>query len=165
MVQRSGNFVQDRVPASERLQSQPLSIAAVYKQTGNAVVGDEGLLRRERSEVDPYSRREFEQRAKSDAVDILGRLGMDRSSTERFYRIGDDDSYFVEFGESVVVPDGHVGIVRPRDSLRRSGLLMQSGFVAPGQEDVEAHLFVEDSLVLLAAGSTIAELVVVESAG
>lgn len=165
MVQRSGNWVQDRVPASDALQSQALSIASVYKQSGSAVVGDEGLLRRERTEVDPYSRREFEQRAQSDAVDILGKLGMDRSSTERFFRIGDEDSYFVEFEQSVVVPEGHVGIVRPRDSLRRSGVLLETASVGPGQEDVEAHAFVEDRFVLLAEDATVAEMVVVETAG
>jgi deoxycytidine triphosphate deaminase len=165
MVQRTGNFVQDRVPASETLQSQALSIDAVYKQSGNAVVGDEGLLRRERTEVDPYGCREFEQRAQSDAVDILGKLGMDRTSTERFYRIGDEDSYFVEFEESVIVPDGHVGVVRPRGTLRRSGVLMETAYVEPGQEDIEAHVFVEDRFVLLAEEATVAEMVVVKTAG
>jgi deoxycytidine triphosphate deaminase len=165
MVHRSGNFVQDRVPESEDLQSQALSIEAVHKQRGNAVVGDEGLLRRERSTVDAYSRREYEQRAQSDAVDILGRLGMDRSSTERFYRIGDEDSYFIEFAESVIVPEGHVGVVRPRDTLRRSGLLLETAFVEPGQEDVETHVFVEDRFVLLAEDATVAEMVVVKTAG
>ena len=165
MVQRSGTFVQDRVPASETLQSQALSIATVHKQTGNAVVGDEGLLRRERTEVDPYSRREYEQRAQSDAVDVLGRLGMDRSSTQQFYRIGDEDSFFIEFEESVIVPEGYVGIVRPRDTLRRAGVLMESAFVDPGQEDVEAHVFVEDRFVLLAEDATVAEMVVVKAAG
>ena len=165
MVQRTGTFVQDRVPAGETLRSQPLSVAAVHKQTGNAVVGDEGLLRRERTAVDAYSRREFEQRAQSDAVDILGRLGVDRTSQQRFYRVDDEDSYFVEFAESVAIPDGHVGIVRPRDSLRRSGVLMETAFVEPGQSEVESHVFVEDRFVLLAEAATVAELVVVEASG
>lgn len=165
MVQRSGNWVQDHVPASKTLRSQALSIAAVHKQSGSAVVGDEGLLRRERTAVDPYSRREYEQRAQEDAVDILGKLGMERTSSERFYRIGDEDSYFVEFEQSVVVPEGHVGIVQPRDSLLRSGVLLETAFVEPGQEDVEAQLFIEDRFVLLAEDATVAELVVVKTAG
>lgn len=165
MVNRTGNFVQSRVPASETLKSRSLSIETVYRQRGDVVVGDEGLFHRERSVVEPRSRREFEQRAKEDAVDVLGRLGMGPSSTERFYRIGDEACYFVEFGESVTVPEEHVGIVRSRETLRCSGALMEAAFVDPGQETIEAGLYVDDQFVLLAEDATLAELVVVRTAG
>lgn len=165
MVNRTGNFVQSRVPASDTLKSRSLSIGTVYRQRGDVVVGDEGLFHRERSAVEPRSRREFEQRAKEDAVDVLGRLGMGPSSLERFYRIGDEDTYFVEFSESVTVPEDHVGIVRSRETLRRSGALMETAFVDPGQETVEVAVYVDDQFVLLAEDATVAEVVVVETAG
>lgn len=165
MVNRTGNFVQSRVPASDTLKSRSLSIESVYRQRGDVVVGDEGLFHRERSEVEPRSRREFEQRAREDAVDVLGRLGMGPSSTERFYRITDEATYFVEFSESQVVPDGHVGVVRPRETLRRSGALLQTAFVDPGQETIEAAVSVDDQFVLLAEDTTVAELVVVRTEG
>jgi deoxycytidine triphosphate deaminase len=154
-----------RVPASDRLKSQPLSIATVHRQRGNAVVGDGGLLRRERSAVDPRSRREFDQRAQEDAVDLLGRLGIEKTSTDRFYRLDDDDSYFLEFSESVIVPAEHVGLIQPRGSLMKSGALLETTFVDPDQETVEAHAFVEDGLVLLAEDATVAELVVARARG
>lgn len=165
MVNRTGNFVQDRVPTAGGYPSLPLSVAAVYRQRGDAVVGDGGLLRRERSEVPPRSRYEFEQRAHEDAVDLLGRLGIDADGDERFYRIDEEDTYFVEFGQSVNVPSGHVGVVRPRETFRRAGALMETSFVAPDQGTVEAHVFVEDAFLLFAEGATVAELVVVETTG
>lgn len=165
MVNRSGNFVQAHLPASETLTSQSLSVEAVYRQRGDAVVGDEGLLHRERSEVTPRSRREFKQRAKEDAVDVLRRLGIDPSSSERFYLVTDEDSYFVEFSEPSPVPEGYVGIVRPRETLRRSGVMVETSFVDPDQETIEMGVFVEDRSVLLAEDAAIAELVVVETAG
>lgn len=165
MVNRTGNFVQSRIPASDTLKSRSLSIETVYRQRGDAVVGDEGLFHRERSVVEPRSRREFDQRAKEDAVDVLGRLGMGPSSTERFYRIDDEAIYFVEFNESQIVPEGHVGIIRPRQTLRRSGALLEASFVDPGQETIEAAVAVEDQFVLLAEDATVAELVVVTTEG
>lgn len=165
MVQRTGNFMQERVPASDRLKSQPLSIETVYRQGGNAVVGDEGLLRRERSEVDPRSRREFQQRAKEDAVDLLGKVGVDPTSRERFYRIDEDDNYFLEFNESVIVPTEHVGLIQPRGTLMKSGVILETTFVDPEGDDVEAQVFVDDGLVLLAEDATVAELVVVKARG
>lgn len=165
MVNRSGNFEQAHLPASERLTSKSLSIEAVYRQRGDAVVGDEGLLHRERSEVTPRSRREFQQRAKEDAVEVLRRLGIDPSSAERFFLVTDEDSYFVEFSESAPVPEGYVGVVRPRETLRRSGAMVETSFVDPDQETVEMGVFVEDRSVLLAEDAAVAELVVVETAG
>jgi deoxycytidine triphosphate deaminase len=165
MVQRTGNFTQERVPVSDRLKSQPLSIEAVYRQGGNAVVGDEGLLRRERSEVEPRSRREFQQRAKEDAVDLLGKVGIDPHSRERFYLVDEDDNYFVEFTESVIVPTEHVGLIQPRGTLMKSGAMLETTFVEPEQEDVMAQVFVDDGLVLLAEDATVAELVVARARG
>lgn len=165
MVNRTGNFVQDRIPASEKLRSRSLSVAAVERQRGDAVVGDEGLLHRERSSVTPRSRREFEQRAKEDAVEVLRRLGIEPSSSQRFYRVDDEGSYFVQFEESVTVPEGHVGLVRPRDGLRRSGALVETTFLSPGTSRVEVGLFVDDQVILLAEDATLAEVVVVTTEG
>lgn len=165
MVQRTGNFTQEQVPANDRLKSQPLSIEAVYRQGGNAVVGDEGLLRRERSEVQPRSRRELQQRAKEDAVDLLGRVGMDPHSQERFYLVDEDDTYFLEFSETVIVPAEHVGLIQPRGTLMKSGAMLETTFVDPDMETVEAQVYVDDGLVLLAEDATVAELVVARARG
>lgn len=164
MVFRSGNFAQERVPHAATEAVRTLTIESLYRQRGDAVVGDEGLLRRERGEVEPYSRREFEQRAQEDAVELLGRLGLDRTSSERFYRIDDEDSYFVEFAEPIDVPAGHVGLVRPRDTLRRAGVIIETAFVGPEDETVEALALLEDAFVLVAENAAVAELVVVETA-
>jgi hypothetical protein len=164
MVRRSGSYVQDRYDSPAAGLAQPLSIDAVYSQHGETVIGDRGVFRPEPAELEPLRRREFSQRGQEDADSLLSRVGLDPDATERFYRLDDEGTYVVEFAEAPAVPDGGVGLVRPRGPLRDGGVVTNAGFVAPDDDAVEATLLVNEGFSLLAAGAVVAELQVVPNA-
>lgn len=164
MVVRSGNFVRDEATAATDRATATLSIEAVHYQRGDAVVDDDVCLHRERGEVTPRTRREFQQRANDEAATLLNSFGVDSASDERFYRLADRGAYVLTFSESVSVPTGHVGLVEPRDVLFDSGAVATTRFVLPGEETVTLSLTVDDEVVLLAEGATVADMVVVERA-
>jgi len=164
MVRRSGSYVQDRYGSPSSGLAQPLSIGAVYSQRGETVVGDRGVFRPEPSELQPLRRREFSQRGQEDADALLSRVGLDPDATERFYRLDDAGTYVVEFEEAPAVPEGGLGLVRPREPLRDGGVVMNAGFVGPDDDAVEATMLVSGEFSLLAAGAVVAELQVVPNA-
>jgi len=164
MVFRSGSFVEERldIEGVGREYSKNLSIDTISRQRGDAVVGSDGVVRRERSELSRRTRHHYKQRAKEDADKLLREAGVDVDADEQFYRLNDDESYYVEFAEEVDVPDGHVGLVFPRENLLGAGVRLHSTYVGPGQDECEALLTIEERFVLVSAGAEIAELVVIE---
>lgn len=164
MVIRSSRFVEERLDLDEagRTYSKNLSIDTIYRQRGDAVVGSVGVVRRERSELTTHTRNHYQQRAHEDADDLLREAGVGRDSDEQFYRLNDEDTFYVEFEEEIDVPEGHVGLIFPRENLLRAGVLMHTTYMGPGEASAEALLMLEDRFVLISAGAEIAEMVVIE---
>lgn len=164
MVRRSGTYVEDSFDGAGSGRAFPLSIGTIYNQQGEAVVGEAGVVRPERSEIQPRRRREHQQRGHEDADNLLKRAGLDPRSTERFYRLDDQGTYVVVFQEAPAIPEEGMGLVRPADNLRNAGIVMNASFIEADDSVIEATLLVVDKFTLLAEDATIAELAVVPSA-
>jgi hypothetical protein len=164
MVQRSGSYVRDSLSTPGAGRGDALSIGSVYSQPGAAIVASSEAFRPERKPHEALTRRELKTRGHNDADSLLMQAGVDGRSHDRFYRLEEDTTYVVEFAESVTVPKGGIGLVRPTETLRTAGVLLDADLVQPGQTDVEATLHVTDQFSVLAAGAAIAELVVVPTA-
>jgi len=165
MVIRSGNFIEERLRLSDtgRTYSRNLSIDTIYRQRGDAVVGSGGVVRRQRSELSKRTRHHYKQRAREDADALLREAGVDVDDEEEFYRLEDDETYYVEFAEEIDVPPDHVGLTFPRENLLRSGVKLHSSYMGPAEDTGEALLSLEDRFVLISAGAEIAEVVVLEA--
>lgn len=164
MVRRSGNYIQDSFPGTVSDRAGALSVGRVFSQPGETVVGESGVLRPERSELEPLRRRELDQRGYEDADGLLKRAGLGPRSPERFYRLEEGTTYVVEFAESPTVPDGGVGILEPSENLRSANVIMTASFVGPDHGPIEASLKVDDQFALVAEDAAIAELIVVPTA-
>ncbi|PSQ15868.1 hypothetical protein BRD00_12700 [Halobacteriales archaeon QS_8_69_26] len=165
MVIRSGNYVEERLGVSGgRSYTRSLSIREIGRQTGDAVVGARGVVRSRRSDVPTHTRYDFNQHAQQDADTLLGEAGLEPDSEQEFYRLDDEDVYFVRFNEDVEIPEGTVGYVTPRENLLRCGVQMHATAVLPGDDDPEALLTLKDQFVLVEENALIAELTVVEAA-
>ncbi len=163
MVKRSTNWERDEVISAVdlgRVYSRELSIGTVYRQVGDAVFGNDELLRKGRTEVPARTRYEYKQRGKSDADNLLGEFGKDHHDQEQFYRVDETGTYIVQFAETLSVPDNHVGYVAPKESLVSIGVRMDGTFVGPDESSTGAHLYIEDKAVMLSENAEIAELVV-----
>ncbi len=137
---KSGQFVADRLDALTETQVQPngvdLTLGAVYEQIEPGRIGREGKRVGERREIEP-----------DDGVYAL-----------------DTGSYVVEYGDRVVIPDGHVGFLYPRSSLLRNSCMLDTavwdaGYEGRGEGLLEVHHPIE-----LEPGARIAQLVLAEAA-
>jgi len=168
MVVRSSSFVKEDLSSpldSEQAFIKSLSIDSVVRQSDNAVLSNDGILRGERQEVTPHTRYEYKQSAQQDMDDLLMRYGHDHHSNEEFYKLDEEDPCIVEFAERFRIPDGYVGIITPRDELLQIGVSLEASVVKPGQESASALLSTINKTALLSTNSVPAELVVVEAAG
>lgn len=164
MVRRSATFVQESFPSRESLSNRELSVERIHRQRGPAVVGEQGLMRPERTEMEPVTRRQLDQQGRGDSSSVLGSLGVDLRSDRRFYRLEAEGTYVVEFAENVVVPPDSVGFVSPGEHLCKAGVLLETSLVEPGETSIGATVSVVEGFALLAAGATIAEFVVLPTA-
>ena len=137
---KSGRFVAERLDELTEAQVQPngvdLTLGAVYEQAEPGRIGLGGKTVGERREVAP-----------EDGVYAL-----------------DTGSYVVEYGDRVVIPDGHVGFLYPRSSLLRNSCMLDTavwdaGYEGRGEGLLEVHHPIE-----LEAGARIAQLVLAEAA-
>ena len=163
MVERTSAYVEERLsgpPANEGMGEVELSIESIYRQRGQAVVGRGGILRKDRSELDARRKRYFEKQGYSDANSVLETAGVDQYSDREFYYLSDDETYYVEFAQTVDVPGGCVGMITPSESLLAAGVTLHASMVDPGDEVASALLSVEEKTVLLQASSSIARLVI-----
>lgn len=137
---KSGQFVADRLDDLTEAQIQPngvdLTLGAVYEQVGPGHVGRESKSVGERREIEPE---------------------------EGVYAL-DAGGYIVEYGDRVVIPEGHVGFLYPRSSLLRNSCMLDTavwdaGYEGRGEGLLEVHHPIE-----LAAGARIAQLVLAEAA-
>ena len=137
---KSGRFVAERLDDLTAGQRQPngvdLTLGTVYEQIEPGHVGREGKTVGERREIEP-----------DDGVYTL-----------------DTGGYIVEYGDRVVIPEGHVGFLYPRSSLLRNSCMLDTavwdaGYEGRGEGLLEVHYPIE-----LESGARIAQLVLAEAA-
>jgi len=137
---KSGQFVAKRLEDLTATQIQPngvdLTLGAVYEQVEPGRIDREGKTVGERRAVEP-----------DDGVYTLASGG-----------------YIVEYGDRVVIPEGHVGFLYPRSSLLRNSCMLDTavwdaGYEGRGEGLLEVHHPIE-----LEAGARIAQLVLAEAA-
>jgi dUTP pyrophosphatase len=137
---KSGRFVAERLDELTAAQVQPngvdLTLGTVYEQVESGRIGRDGKTVGERRELEP-----------DDGVYTLDRGG-----------------YIVEYGDRVVIPEGHVGFLYPRSSLLRNSCMLDTavwdaGYEGRGEGLLEVHHPIE-----LEAGARIAQLVLAEAA-
>ena len=137
---KSGRFVAERLDELTEAQIQPngvdLTLGAVYEQVEPGHIGREGKSVGDRREVE---------------------------SEDGVYAL-DAGGYIVEYGDRVVIPEGHVGFLYPRSSLLRNSCMLDTavwdaGYEGRGEGLLEVHHPIE-----LEAGARIAQLVLAEAA-
>lgn len=164
-MDRLSSHVRKQFPgpaALGREQTRELSIETIYRQRGNAVVEGDAVLRPKRGEVTPRTRDGFRQMGYDEAASLLEKQGHGLDSETRFYRLEEGDGYFATFAEDTRIPDGHVGIIQPREPLLTAGAGLDATFVGPEEPQTGARITLEHRTVLVAADSVIAELLVVD---
>lgn len=164
MVIRAGDYVEERLDGTtERGYRRELSIQAVSRQRGDAVVGAEGIVRPRRTELPTHTRYDFSQHAQQEADALLAEAGLAEDSDQEFYRLDAEDTYFVRFVEDPAVPEGSIGYVTPKPNLLHCGVEMNASAVGPDDGPPEATLSLTDGSAFVQADAAIAELVVLEA--
>ncbi|WP_327050852.1 deoxyuridine 5'-triphosphate nucleotidohydrolase [Halomicrococcus gelatinilyticus] len=142
---RSGTFVAEALGDTDATQVQPngvdLTLAAVYEQRDSGRIGRNDKEIGNRQEVEPEQ--------------------VGESVPETYYlRRG---TYVVQYGETVRIPDGHVGFLYPRSSLMRNSCMLHTavwdaGYEGKGEGLLEVHHDVE-----IERGARIGQLVLAEA--
>ncbi|WP_433625608.1 deoxyuridine 5'-triphosphate nucleotidohydrolase [Halomicrococcus sp. NG-SE-24] len=142
---RSGTFVAERIAETADEQVQPngvdLTLAAVYEQRDSGRIGRDDKEVGDRQEIEPEQ--------------------VGENVPETYYlRRG---TYIVQYGETISVPDGHVGFLYPRSSLMRNSCMLHTavwdaGYEGKGEGLLEVHHDVE-----IERGARIGQLVLAEA--
>jgi len=141
---RSGAFVADHVEPIADAQRQPngidLTVEAVFEQRTAGRIGRDGKAVGERTAVDPEA-----AEGSADA-----------------YRLP-PGGYVVRYGETVAIPEGHVGFIYPRSSLLRNSCTLDTavwdaGYEGKGEGLLEVHRTIE-----IEPGARIAQFVLAEA--
>lgn len=139
---RSGRFVADHIDPTTDAQRQPngvdLTLEAVFQQRGPGRIARDGKAIGEREEITP-----------DDDENAVYRLP--------------PGGYVVRYGETVSIPEGHIGFIYPRSSLLRNSCMLNTavwdaGYEGKGEGLLEVHHDVE-----LEAGARIAQIVLAEA--
>jgi Deoxycytidine deaminase len=137
---KSGAFVAGQLGALTDAQVQPngvdLTLGTVYEQVEPGRIDRDGKRVGERRELD---------------------------AEDGVYHL-DPGGYVVEYGDRVVIPEGHVGFLYPRSSLLRNSCMLNTavwdaGYEGRGEGLLEVHHPIE-----LETGARIAQLVLAEAA-
>jgi dUTP pyrophosphatase len=142
---RSGTFVAENLGDTDATQVQPngvdLTLSAVYEQRDSGRIGRDDKEIGDRQEVEPEQ--------------------VGESVPETYYlRRG---TYIVQYGETVRIPEGHVGFLYPRSSLMRNSCMLHTavwdaGYEGKGEGLLEVHHDVE-----IERGARIGQLVLAEA--
>ncbi|MFC6975262.1 deoxyuridine 5'-triphosphate nucleotidohydrolase [Halomicroarcula sp. GCM10025709] len=137
---KSGRFVAERLDDLRAEQVQPngvdLTLGSVFEQVEPGRIGREGKTVGTRRELD---------------------------AEDGVYHL-DPGGYVVQYGDRVVIPEGHVGFLYPRSSLLRNSCMLDTavwdaGYEGKGEGLLEVHHPIE-----LERGARIAQLVLAEAA-
>ena len=135
----SGTVVGQHITPIEAGQIQPngvdLTAAKLYEQTGTGRIGRDGKTIGDREGIE--------------AVDGV------------FYL--DPGAYIVQYGETVHIPDEHIGFIYPRSSLMRNSCMLHTavwdaGYEGKGEGLLEVHHDIE-----IEQGARIAQIVFAEA--
>lgn len=119
---RSGAFVAEQLSAVSDEQVQPngvdLTVESVFEQTGTGRIDQDGKSIGERRELDP-------------------------SGDDTTYRLS-PGGYIARYGETISIPEGHVGFVLPRSSLMRNSAMLHTavwdaGYTGRGEGLLEVN--------------------------
>ncbi|PSP38844.1 deoxyuridine 5'-triphosphate nucleotidohydrolase [Halobacteriales archaeon QH_7_65_31] len=135
----SGRYVAEQLEPVTDAQIQPngvdLTLAAVERQTEPGRIGTDGKTVGTRETVEP---------------------------TDGVYRL-DPDAYIARYGETIAVPDDHVGFVHPRSSLMRNSCMLNTAVWDAGYEGRGEGLLQVGHTVELEVGARIAQFVLAEA--
>ena len=139
---RSGRFVADHIEPTTDAQIQPngvdLTLDAVFEQRELGRIGRDGKTVGDRDSVSTVS-----------------------EGTDAYHLT--PGGYVVRYGETVSIPEGHVGFIYPRSSLLRNSCMLNTavwdaGYEGKGEGLLEVHHEIE-----LEAGARIAQIVFTEA--
>ena len=135
---RSGSFVAARLAVTGE-QVQPngvdLTLGGVERQVAPGRIGTDGKTVGDRASLEP-----------EDGV----------------YRLS-PGAYVAQYGETVRVPEGHVGFVYPRSSLMRNSCMLHTAVWDAGYEGRGEGLLEVHHEVHLEAGARVAQLVLAQA--
>ncbi|GAA0664132.1 deoxyuridine 5'-triphosphate nucleotidohydrolase [Natronoarchaeum mannanilyticum] len=143
---RSGAFVADHVSPVAGEQVQPngvdLTVEAVFEQVEPGRIGRDGKRIGEREEIEPS----------------VASAPEDTDAGVPTFRLS-PGGYVARYGETISIPEGHVGYVLPRSSLMRNSAMLHTavwdaGYTGRGEGLLEVNHDLE-----LERGARIAQLV------
>ncbi|NHN48132.1 deoxyuridine 5'-triphosphate nucleotidohydrolase [Halostella sp. JP-L12] len=136
---RSGAFVAEHLDPTTAEQVQPngvdLTVEAVFEQVERGRIGRDGKTVGERSAVEP-----------DDGAYAL-----------------DPGAYVVRYGETVRIPDGHVGFIYPRSSLLRNSCMLNTAVWDAGYEGRGEGLLQVHRAIEIERGARVAQMVFAEA--
>ncbi len=143
---RSGRFVAGHVEPTSDAQIQPngvdLTLEAVFEQNDPGRIGRNGKTVGDRRRISA----EPTAGCTSDVDD--GEL----------YRL-QPGGYVVRYGETVAIPEGHIGFIYPRSSLLRNSCMLDTAVWDAGYEGKGEGLLEVYHEIEIEAGARIAQLV------
>ncbi|HMB50995.1 deoxyuridine 5'-triphosphate nucleotidohydrolase [Natronoarchaeum rubrum] len=151
---RSGAFVAEHVSPLDAEQVQPngvdLTVEAVFEQVEAGRISRDGKRIGERRELDPEN---ADERSSSSP-----QAREDAAASAPTYRL-EPGGYVARYGETISIPEGHVGFVLPRSSLMRNSAMLHTavwdaGYTGRGEGLLEVNHDLE-----LERGARIAQLV------
>lgn len=142
---RSGAFVAEHVSPANPAQVQPngvdLTLAAVAEPTDAGRIGRDGKTIADRQEIPPSE------------------ISADASA----YYLS-PGAYVVRYGETVRIPEAHVGFIYPRSSLLRNGCMLYTAVWDAGYEGQGAGLLDVNQDIEIEREARIGQLVLAEAA-
>ena len=148
---RSGRFVADHIEPTTDEQLQPngvdLTLEAVFEQRESGRIGRDGKTIGDRRTVSAERSAETERDEENGGA----------------YRLS-PGGYVVRYGETVAIPEDHIGFIYPRSSLLRNSCMLDTAVWDAGYEGKGEGLLEVYHDVELEAGARIAQLVLAEAA-
>jgi len=150
---RSGSFVASHVEPTRPEQVQPngvdLTLEAVFEQREPGRIGLDDKEVGARQERDPET--------------VGGAVDVENGDSDAGTYYLEEGSYVVRYGETILIPEEHVGFVYPRSSLMRNSCMLNTavwdaGYEGRGEGLLQVHHDVE-----LVEGARIAQLVLADA--
>jgi len=160
---RAGRFVADHVDPVDPDQQQPngvdLTVEAVLEQVEPGRIGRDGKRVGERRAVEPVHEADVDGSVDDDDDGTDERGGDDRGTASAPTLRLDPGGYVCQYGETIRIPEGHVGFVYPRSSLMRNSCMLHTavwdaGYEGRGEGLLEVHHPIE-----IEVGARVAQLV------
>ena len=155
---RSGAFVAEHVEPATDAQRQPngvdLTVETVFQPTEPGRIGRDGKRIGDRDAIEPVA-----DDPVPGAADAGGRDGDGGTAVYRLPPGG----YVVRYGETIAIPEGHVGFVYPRSSLLRNACMLETAVWDAGYEGRGEGLLEVYHDVEIEPGARIAQFVLAEA--